>query len=644
MNPNFRRRTSYWIASLLLICLSGILHSQASSSPAPASNAKQAQEATPPKPVRASDRRHATKLYLASSKLFEKEKFEEAMSGYEKAARLDPENGDYPLAASVARSHAVTTLIQAAAKDRTHNEEAAARAALAHALELDPENGQLKTHLFELGDDALRGHSRPTYEAEAGEAGEAVELAPAPALHSFHLHTNQREIIQQVFKAYGITATVDESVRTTVSRLDLDNASFARAAHILGMLTNSFYVPLDAHRALVVRDTKENRQQFQRQEFETVYLSGLTKEELTDVGNLAKNVFDVQTSVTEPTSGTITLRAHHQNLEAFNATLSGLIDGRSQVVLDVHLIQLAHTTERNTGVHQPQNVSAMNVYTEEQSILNSNQALVQQIISSGLASSGETAKILGILLASGQVSGSSLLTSGFALFGGGLTASALAPGALSANFNLNSSESRELDQIQIRLGDGEDATLKSGMRYPIQSSSYSSLGTSTASIAGLTGAGNSSSLAALAASYGIGSSVSGFPQVTYEDLGMTLKATPRVLRSGEVTLKIDMKIDALAGNSINGNPVLSNRAFSGVVSIKEGESVEVVSEVDKNESRAISGMPGLSEIPGMNNLTGNDKQKNYATLLMIFTPHVVRGIQSAGHSPMMRIERGQGTR
>jgi type II secretory pathway component GspD/PulD (secretin) len=117
-----------------------------------------------------------------------------------------------------------------------------------------------------------------------------------------------------------------------------------------------------------------------------------------------------------------------------------------------------------------------------------------------------------------------------------------------------------------------------------------------------------------------------------------------VLRSGEVTLKIDMKIDALAGNSINGNPVLSNRAFSGVVSIKEGESVEVVSEVDKNESRAISGMPGLSEIPGMNNLTGNDKQKNYATLLMIFTPHVVRGIQSAGHSPMMRIERGQGTR
>ncbi len=607
----------------------------------PTSNAKPAKEAAQPKPVRNSDRRRAAKLYLASSKLFENEAFEEAMNGYEQAAKLDPENRDYPLAAGVARSHAVTALIQAAAKARMRTEEAAARAALAHALELDPENAQLKEHLFELGDDALRGQPRPTYEAQAGRVGEAVELAPAAGVHSFHLRNNQRQIIQAVFKAYGIEATVDESVRNNVAHLDVDSVPFERAEHVLEMLTGCFSVPLDAHRALVVRDTKENRQQFARQELETVYLSGLTKEELTDVGNLAKNVFDAQMAVTEPSAGTITLRAPHRTLEAFNATLSGLIDGRSQVVLDVKIIQLARNTQRDTGVQPPQNVSAFNVYTEEQSILNSNQALVQQIISSGLASSGDTLAIIGILLASGQVSGSSLLTNGVALFGGGLTASALAPGSLSANFNLNSSESRELDQIRLRLGDGEDASLKTGMRYPIQTASYSSMASSLPNIPGLTGAGTSSSLASLAASYGIGSSVPNFPQVQYEDLGMTLKATPRVLRGGDVALKIDMKIDALAGSSINGNPVLSNRAFSGVVTIKQGETVEVVSEVDKNESRALSGVPGLSEIPGLNNTTGNDTQKNYATLLILFTPHVVRGTQAAGHSPVMHIERGE---
>ena len=32
----------------------------------------------------------------------------------------------------------------------------------------------------------------------------------------------------------------------------------------------------------------------------------------------------------------------------------------------------------------------------------------------------------------------------------------------------------------------------------------------------------------------------------------------------------------------------------------------IVSELDKQESRAISGVPGLSEIPGLNNITDID--------------------------------------
>ena len=58
----------------------------------------------------------------------------------------------------------------------------------------------------------------------------------------------------------------------------------------------------------------------------------------------------------------------------------------------------------------------------------------------------------------------------------------------------------------------------------------------------------------------------------------------------------------------DGNPVLDNRAYSGVVTLKEGEAAVVATEVDKSESLAISGTPGISEIPGMNNLTGKDLQ------------------------------------
>jgi len=65
----------------------------------------------------------------------------------------------------------------------------------------------------------------------------------------------------------------------------------------------------------------------------------------------------------------------------------------------------------------------------------------------------------------------------------------------------------------------------------------------------------------------------------------------------------------------------------------------VVSELDKQQSRAISGVPGVSEIPGLNNLTGINTQNNYSTLVIVMTPHVLRGTQAAGHSPMMRVER-----
>jgi len=586
-----------------------------------------------------SEQQRAVKLYLNASRLFEKAQFEEAMRGYQKAAALDPSNPNYALAAEVARGHAVTALIQSAARDRNRGDEPAALAALAHALELDPKNALATEHLHELGDSQFTPRSNSLYEEAAGTVGEGAVLDPSTGVHSFHLHTDQRALIQEVLKAYGIGATVDMSVRSTQLRLDLDDANFTQATHTLAMLTNSFFVPLDAHRVIVARDTREIRLQYSRKELETVYLPGLNQTELADVVNLAKNVFDSPQSVAQQSTGTITISAPQATLNAFNATLRELLDGHSQVLLEVRMIQLAHTSERNTGAQLPQQMSVFNVAAEAQSILNANQSLVQQIVASGLASPGDTLAIIAILLASGQVT-SPLLSGGFATFGGGsISTFGLVPGTVTTNLNLNSSDSRALDQIQLRLGDGEEATLRMGERYPIQTSSYSpSISTAGVNIPGLTGAGTSSSLSSLLSSY---NAIPPVPQVEYQDLGLTLKTTPKVLRSDEIALTVDLKIDALSGSSLNGNPILNNQAYSGVVTLKEGEGVVVVSELSTSETRAISGTPGISEIPGLNNLTGIDNQKNKSTLLIVMTPHVIRGTQSAGHTPMIHVEKGQ---
>jgi general secretion pathway protein D len=644
----------FWATGLLLAECAGMARAQQASSPTPdqppaAASIRQNASSTSPtpkqtgpsKPTSSKDRRRAAKLYLTGSKLFEDAQFEPAMKDYEAAAALDSNKPAYAAAAKLARSHAVTALIQTAAKAHVKGDAGAARAAIERARALDSSNPEVAEHLYELADDSTLQETRPLYEASAGTVGENPALEPAGGEQSFHLKLDRRTLVQRVYKAYGIDATVDQSVSAVQARFDLDDVDFHRAVDVLNMVTNTFAVPLDTHRVLVARDTQVNRQQFQRQEAETVYLPGMSAEEMTAISNIAKNVFATQQVSIEQNLGTMTVRAPANTLDAFNATIRDLVNGRSQVLLDVRIIQLVHNNQRYTGVQLPQQVTAFNVYAEEQALLNANQTLVQQIISSGLAAPGDTLAILGILLASGQVS-SSIFTNGIALFGGGLTLSGLSPGPVTLNLNLNSSDSRELDDVQLRLADGQDETLRSGSRYPILQASYSGLATNGVNIPGLTTAGTSSGLSSLLSS--ISGSTTQIPQVQYQDIGLTLKATPRVMRNGDVALTMDMKITALAGTSLDGIPVLNNRSYSGVVTLKNGEGAVLMSELDKQESAALSGTPGLTEIPGLNNVTTKNLQTNYATLLVVLTPHLVRGPQAPANEQTIRVERSMQSR
>ena len=635
-------RAQLLAATAALLFCAGALGQQ---TPAPAQSSQASQPSQPAEKIEqpaqkisGKERRRATKLYLEATKLFQKQQYEAAMKDYKEAARLDPENPNYAAATEVVRSHAVTELIQTATKARIKGDATAERAALQRAAELDPHNLQVAEHLREMAADAAASQTKSIYEKSTDDLAPAPVLEPTEGTRSFHLKTDRRQAIQNVFHSFGIEASVDSSVTGPPVRFELDDATFAQAMQAVNMVTDTFTVPLDAHRAIVAKDTRENRNQYMRQEFETVYLGGMSQAEMTDISNMAKNVFQAQQVAVQLSSGTLTIRATSEKLNAFNETLKNLLQGKSQVLLEMKLLQVVHNNLKNTGITPPQQITAFNVYSEEQAILSQNQELVQEIISSGLAAPGDTLTILGILLASGQVT-SPIFQNGVALFGGGLTLTGLSPGPAKVNLNLNSSESRELDQIQLHLGDGEEGTIKSGSRYPIETSQYSDLGTSGINIPGLTSAGASGSLSGLLSQLNSGGQT--IPQIEYQDLGLTFKATPRVIRSGEVALTMDLKITALGGSSINGVPILNNRSYSGVATVKDGAAVVLVSQVDKEESRALSGLPGLTEIPGLNTITNKDVVKNYASLLIVISPHVIRGTQPGGHTPMVRIERGR---
>ncbi|HEV2474333.1 MAG TPA: tetratricopeptide repeat protein, partial [Chthonomonadales bacterium] len=229
-----------------------------------AAQAEQAKDKTPARKVTGSDRRRATKLYLRATKLFEKQKYDEAMQDYEEAAELDPGNVNYSAATEVARSHKVTELIQTAAKARIRGDRTAEQAALQKAAALDPHNIEVAVHLDQMADDVAAAQTKAPYEQGADSLAPSPVLEPTAGTHSFHLKSDRRTIIQNVYRSFGIEASVDQSVTGAPVRFDMDDATFVQATQAVNLATDSFTVPLDAHRALVAKDTRENRQQYMR--------------------------------------------------------------------------------------------------------------------------------------------------------------------------------------------------------------------------------------------------------------------------------------------------------------------------------------------------------------------------------------------
>ena len=577
------------------------------------------------------DKRAAAKAYLSGAHAIEERNTRAAYDAFSKAAELDPTNSDYKNAVAIAKAHFVTDLIQQAEKARILGKNDVVNARLAEALQLDPTNPIVAQHISELADLVSEP---PKTDDITSSIADAIQLEPTPGKHSFHIRADGLSLLRQVLSSYGIAPSFDSSVSSQPVRFDVEDVDFQQAQQLLRLETNTFFVPLDPHRVLVAKDTRANRQEYERLLLETVYLPGLNTQEITDVSNLARNVLEIQQVAAEPSKNTLSVRGPETRLALFNRTLHGLMDGRSQVLLEVRIYEIQRTRNLNVGVQLPQQFNAFNLNTEIQNVLNNNQQLIQEIVSSGLANANDLEAIAAILIASGQVAGNSILTQPFAVFGGGLTATGLTLGTITVNAGLNTSDSRAIDQLQLRLQDQETGDILAGIRYPIIQSSYSNLTGVGVNIPGLNTPGLSSQLAALGIN---GSSLNAqtIPQVQYQDLGLQMKTTPYIHRDQSVSLKLDLKVQALGGSSINQIPILTNRQFTAALDLKDGESALVTSDLSSQEARAVSGLPGLSEIPGLQSTTNKEVQRSNDELVVLITPHVVRLPHPSGASQVM---------
>jgi len=623
--------------TLAACCLSGSValagHAQQPAPPAQLTvENSQRSNAESPKVARPSSRqlRQAEDAYLAGARLLDHRDMAKAEAQFAKAVALNPANADYIQAAALAHEHRVSELVLQAGRERLSGHSSKADALLTEARKLDPENRIVTQHADAAAPDTV---FRPEIQSE-GDASNAwrltaptlagpVTLLPDTGKQSFQISADAQQTIRQVLSRYGIRATFDASVQAKRVRFNLEDITYDQASAILFQMTDTFAVPLDPHTVLIAADTTENRQRLERQLQETIYVPGFSTEQMTELGNVVRTVFDVKQATVQNGSGSLALRAPEDTLTAVNLTLADLIDGGAEVLLDLRLYTVDRTRQRDIGGHLPQQIGVYNIESEANKLVENNQALVQQAISQGLIPADASNIAIAIALLSSGLVQSTLLSNTIGYFGGGITATGVTVPSTTFNLALNSSDTRALDSVQLRVGDRQSGTFRSGTRYPITTSTYTNTSGVSASLAGTTINGVSVQ-SLLNQSGGLAGSVT-IPQIQYEDLGLTLKATPAVQRSGLVRLKLDLKIEALVGNSLNDIPILANRQYSSDVTVRDGETTLLASSLSRSESAAVSGTPGLSELPGFQGAAA-DKATDMDTseLVLLITPHIVR--------------------
>ncbi len=579
--------------------------------------------------------------YIAGAKLLDANRLREAETVFQHAEQLDPSVPEYRLAATLVLEHRVTALVQQAGSARTLGHIAEADYLLSEARTLDPQNAIIAQHdQTAAAPAAFQSAFDQAAASPAGSDGTedlagAIVPRPNSSRQSFHLHGDLQSAVTEVFRRFGLRAAFDDSVTPAATpqgiRFDLDDTSAAQAIPLILTMGRLFAVPLDAGSVLLATDTVANRTRLEHLYQETLYTPGLTPQQMGEVTNVIRQVFDVKQLSMQNTAGNITLRAPASTLDALNRTLVDLLDGTSEVTFDLRVYSVDTTRQRNLGPSIPQQYGVYNVASAAQSIVSANQSAVDQAIAQGAlvipAGADSSTRLIyeAVFLIQAGLAQSSLLTDTIGFFGKGLALSGLTAGPATINFALNTSDTRTLDSLQLRVSDRQPAIFRSGTRYPITTSTYSTglSGTNSAALAGATI--NGVSVSSLLNQY-LGSSAGAtIPQIQYEDLGLTLKATPNVQTSGNITMHLDLKIEALAGSALNNIPVLASRQFASDVTVAEGQTAMMMSSLSKTESAAVSGIPGLSELPGFQTATADKlREVDSSELVMLITPHLIR--------------------
>src|ERR1700681_724766 len=537
----------------------------------------------------------AKALYEKGQDAEARQNYEQAFDYFKEAYNLKPKDLRYRTSYERARFYAAASHVHRGQILRDNGKLDEALAEFQKGLEIDPSSFIAQQELRRT-QQMIREAENPQPQASAAgatalrrrleSAQGPVELAPISNGPITLKGTEKSNVIYEtVGKLAGINVLFDPDYTPRQVRIELNGVTLEDALEIISFETKTFWRPVTPNTIFVAQDNPAKRKELEQNVIKTFYLSNLSQPtELQDVVNAMRTILEVSRIQQLPSQGAIVVRGTPDQLALAQKLVDDLDKAKPEVLIEVAVMQVSRDKAHTLGINPPTSVSV---------------ALQPNINTTTTTSTtGTTGTVSPFTGSSNGINLNSLANlnaTDFQVTIPQATATAL----------LSDSNTKIIQNPQLRALDGQKATLKIGDRVPVATGSFQP------------GIG------------GVGINPLVNTQFQYLDVGVNIDITPRVHAGREISLKMSLDVSAVTSHvSIGGidQPVIGQRKIEHEIRLKDGEVSLLGGMLEDTQTKSLTGIPGLSSIPILKYLFSESKADHAENeIVFALIPHIIRG-------------------